>query len=64
MQADAVQAPAVQAIVARPDLWANFIWPAYALTLAGLVGLLVWAYFSMRGAEKRADAAKPKGPDA
>lgn len=45
-------------VVARPDLWANFIWPAYGLTLAGLVGLLLWAYLSMRGAEKRASKAK------
>lgn len=45
-------------IVARPDLWANFIWPAYALTLGGLVGLLAWAYLSMRAAEKKADALK------
>ena len=42
-------------VVARPDLWANFIWPAYAITLVGVVGLLVWAYISMRTAEKKAD---------
>jgi heme exporter protein CcmD len=49
-------------VVARPDLWANFIWPAYGLTLLGLVGLLAWAYFSMRGAERRADDVKrPRG---
>jgi heme exporter protein D len=47
-------------VVTRPDLWANFIWPAYALTLAGLVGLLVWAYISMATAEKRADEVKRK----
>lgn len=45
-------------IVARPDLWSNFIWPAYALTLVGLIGLLVWAYVSMRSAEKKAEEGK------
>jgi heme exporter protein CcmD len=48
----------MQGVVSRPDLWANFIWPAYGLTLVGLVGLLVWAYISMRSAEKRADEVK------
>lgn len=49
-------------VVTRPDLWANFIWPAYAITLAGLIGLLVWALFSMRSAEKKADEVnRPRG---
>jgi heme exporter protein CcmD len=49
-------------IVTRPDLWANFIWPAYAITMVGLVGLLAWAYISMRTAEKKADEVKrPRG---
>jgi heme exporter protein CcmD len=47
-------------VVARPDLWTNFIWPAYALTLVGLVGLLLWAYLSMRSAERRAEEQKRK----
>jgi heme exporter protein CcmD len=47
-------------VVARPDLWANFIWPAYALTMVGLVGLLLWAYISMRSAERRAEEQKRK----
>lgn len=47
-------------VVSRPDLWANFIWPAYAITLVGLVGLLAWAYISMATAEKRADEVKRK----
>ncbi len=50
----------MNAVVSRPDLWANFIWPAYALTLLGLVGLLAWAYLSMRSAERRADEVKRK----
>jgi heme exporter protein CcmD len=50
--------PALEGVVARPDLWANFIWPAYALTLVGLIGLLVWAYVSMRSAEKKAEEQK------
>jgi heme exporter protein D len=44
----------VNGVVARPDLWVNFIWPAYALTLVGLV----WAFVSMRSAEKRAEETK------
>ncbi len=47
-------------VVTRPDLWANFIWPAYALTLVGLIGLLVWAFLSMRSAERRAEESKRK----
>ena len=47
-------------VVARPDLWSSFIVPAYAITLLGLVGLLGWAYMSMRSAEKRADEVKRK----
>lgn len=45
-------------IVTHPDLWANFIWPAYAITLVGLLGLLIWAFVSMRSAEKKADEVK------
>ena len=45
-------------IVTRPDLWANFIWPAYVITLVGLLGLLIWAFVSMRSAEKKADEVK------
>ena len=50
----------IEGVVARPDLWANFIWPAYGLTLAGLIGLLVWAFVSMRAAEKKADEVRRK----
>ncbi len=49
-----------EGVVARPDLWANFIWPAYAITLVGLIGLLLWAFLSMRAAEKKADEVKRK----
>ena len=45
-------------IVTRPDLWANFIWTSYAITLVGLLGLLIWAFVSMRSAEKKADEVK------
>jgi len=48
----------VNAVVARPDLWANFIVPAYAITLIGLIGLLLWAFVSMRSAEKKAEESK------
>ena len=47
-----------EGIVARPDLWANFIVPAYAITLIGLIGLLLWAFVSMRTAEKKAEESK------
>lgn len=47
-------------VVTRPDLWTNFIWPAYAITLVGLVGLLAWSYISMRSAEKKANEVKRK----
>lgn len=45
-------------VVTRPDLWANFIVPAYAITLVGLIGLLIWAYVTMRSAEKKAEESK------
>ncbi|MBU6165585.1 MAG: heme exporter protein CcmD [Alphaproteobacteria bacterium] len=47
-------------VVTRPDLWASFIWPAYALTLVGLIGLLLWAFLSMRSAEKKAEESRRK----
>lgn len=45
-------------VVTRPDLWASFIVPAYAITLIGLIGLLLWAFVSMRSAEKKAEESK------
>jgi heme exporter protein CcmD len=48
----------VNGVVTRPDLWANFIVPAYAITLVGLIGLLVWSFVSMRSAEKKAEESK------
>lgn len=36
------------------DQW-SFVLAAYAVTLAGTGGLLVWAYAAMRRAEQRAD---------
>jgi heme exporter protein D len=47
-------------VVARPDLWANFIWPAYALTIGGLLALLVWAFIAMRQAERDAERTRRK----
>ncbi len=48
----------IDGVVSRPDLWASYIWPAYILTIGGLIGLLAWAYLAMRAAEKRADELK------
>ena len=42
-------------MIARPDLWASYIWPAYILTVGGMAALLVWAYATMRSAERRAE---------
>jgi heme exporter protein CcmD len=47
-------------MIARPDLWASYIWPSYLLTIGGLVALLVWSFVAMRRAERRADALKRK----
>jgi heme exporter protein CcmD len=47
-------------MIDRPDLWANYIWPSYVLTIAGLVALLVWSFSAMRRAERRADAARAR----
>ena len=55
-----MNAVVASAVVVRPDLWTNFIWPSYVLTIAGLLGLLVWAFVSMRAAEKKADEVKRK----
>ncbi len=48
----------IEGVVARPDLWASYIWPAYILTVGGLLALLVWSFVAMRSAEKRADKMK------
>ena len=45
-------------MIERPDLWASYIWPAYLLTIGGLVALLGWSFATMRAAEKRADKMK------
>ncbi len=39
------------------DQW-TFVWAAYALTLFLSAAVLVWAYGSMRSAERRADALR------
>lgn len=48
----------IEGVVSRPDLWASYIWPAYILTVGGLVALLAWSWISMRNAEKRSAAMK------
>ena len=45
-------------VVHQANLWASYIWPAYILTVGGLVALLVWSWRSMRSAEKRSEALK------
>ena len=37
------------------EIWANFIVPAYVLTLGGLGGLLGWSWIAMRRAEGEAE---------
>jgi type II secretory pathway component PulF len=48
----------IDGVVHQADLWASYIWPAYILTVGGMVALLVWAYVTMRSAEKRAEELK------
>ncbi|OYU14529.1 MAG: heme exporter protein CcmD [Alphaproteobacteria bacterium PA4] len=50
----------IDGVVNRPDLWASYIWPAYILTIGGLLALLVWSFIAMRSAEKRAEERKRK----
>lgn len=50
----------IEGIVARPDLWASYIWPSYILTIGGMIALLVWSGMAMRAAEKRAKDLKRK----
>ena len=47
-------------MMANPNLWASYIWPAYILTIGGMAALLVWSFTAMRNAEKRADELKRK----
>ena len=42
-------------MIAQPDLWASYIWPAYILTVGGMAALLAWAFVTMRTAEKRVE---------
>lgn len=37
------------------EIWANFIVPAYVLTVGGLGGLLGWSWLAMRRAEAVAE---------
>ena len=47
-------------MITRPDLWANYIWPSYILTIAGLVVLLVWSFTAMRRAERKAESLRKR----
>ncbi len=42
------------------DQW-NFIMAAYAIGIAGTVGMICWSLLSMRRAEARRDAVKRNG---
>jgi heme exporter protein CcmD len=48
----------IDGVVHQADLWASYIWPAYILTIGGMAALLLWAYTTMRRAEKRAEGLK------
>ncbi|QYE36007.1 heme exporter protein CcmD [Polymorphobacter sp. PAMC 29334] len=37
---------------------AEFVYPSYALTIAGMVGVLAWSWLAMRRAEAAAAKAK------
>jgi heme exporter protein CcmD len=50
----------VAGVVHQADLWASYIWPAYVLTIGGMAALLVWAWVSMRTAEKRAEGMRKR----
>ena len=47
-------------VVHQTDLWASYIWPAYILTIGGMAMLLLWAFTTMRRAEKRAEGMKKR----
>lgn len=38
----------------------EFVYPSYALTIAGMVGVLAWSWLVMRAAEAAAKKAKRK----
>lgn len=37
------------------EIWANYVIPAYVLTVGGLAGLLGWSWVAMRRAEGSAE---------
>lgn len=41
------------------DQWA-FVWAAYAIGVAGTLGMVAWSWLSMRRAEQRRDRARGK----
>lgn len=36
----------------------DFVYPSYALTIAGMVGVVVWSWLAMRRAEGDADKVR------
>jgi heme exporter protein D len=42
--------------------YAAFVWPAYAITLATFVGMIVASLAHARRWRRRAEQAKPPGP--
>ena len=47
-------------VVHQANLWVSYIWPAYILTVGGMIALLLWSWTSMRNAERRSDELKRK----
>ena len=50
----------IEGSVHQASLWASYIWPAYILTVGGMIALLVWSWIAMRAAERRAGELKRK----
>ncbi len=47
-----------------PVTHGEFIYPSYALTVAGLIGAVVWSFVAMRAAEGAAERTKRRGDPA
>lgn len=50
----------IDGVMHQADLWASYIWPAYILTVGGMAALLLWAFTTMRRAEKRVEGMKKR----